>query len=388
VVALRAGFIPTGSGGGGGGGGVVTAFDTMSDPAPDPDQFTFTPVITAWQTFSHTTVISGNRYFAATLPPNPGGDLQLQVDNAFLVPVEIDPSTGAVLGVYCPAVGSTYGLTPTLPVPIPPPSYVPPSSGSNAGAMGGQCLLCTAPQFRLDIALIGMWFTYLGCVISNLITCHLFSWIFSLLNTLFWIGGTAISAANALIGGLGTFLGWLGASAQGAISWGLNGFYVMRNVAGLALDWIGEAFSNFIAGLSAFIAWLVPRLTQAFANLAPSNIWTLFTTLAEFLWQVVNFITMPILSFINILIAIVTVMWDLLWAVGDAILSDPESINEWAAGAEIENQAIVNLLWGMATVDATLAEAGMVQAVYMIAGAMGLMAFKKWSKEWETIAPI
>jgi hypothetical protein len=311
----------------------------------------------------------------------------LQVDNAFLVPVEIDPSTGAVLGVYCPAVGQKYGAPPT--------TGIPPEEGGGggyivplAGAAGGRCVICPQPSFSLSLNAIGSWFAYLYCALSNIILCYVFGWLFNILNGVLWVGGLLVGMGNAIINGLSAFLNWLGFSGQGAISWGLNGFYTMRNVAGIMLDFLADIFGNLIAGLSAFITWLVPRVTTAVANLTPSNIWGIVSTLGDFLWQIVTFITLPVLSFVNILIAIVTVMWDLLWAVGDAILSDPQSINEWAAGAEIENQAIVNLLWGMATVDATLAEAGMVQAVYMIAGAMGLMAFKKWSKEWETIAPI
>jgi hypothetical protein len=352
----------------------------LSDPAPDPDQFTFTPVITTWQTFSHTTVISGNRYIAVTTPANVDGNLQLQIDNPFLVPVQVDPLTGAVLGVYCPAIGQKYGAT-----PLPPPEegggggYIVPL----AGAAGGKCMLCPQPSFNLSLNAIGSWFAYLYCALSNIILCYVFGWLFNILNGVLWVGGVLTSLANATIGGLNIFLGWVSTAAQATLNWGAVVYLGARDLLGLALAWVGGVIGNILNG----IAYIAVRLASI---INPGNAWGLLVALGTMVLTLIDFVVSPFLALINITVAIAETVWQVATAVGNALTATPEDIDQWATSpdANINSDMIVVMLWIMGSVDNAIAVYHMIPAVYMVVGAMGLMAFKKWSEKWESILPI
>jgi hypothetical protein len=104
--------------------------------------------------------------------------------------------------------------------------------------------------------------------------------------------------------------------------------------------------------------------------------------------MVVRFITQPLLSLANIIVTIAEVLWETFTAVVNALTAAPEDIDQWAQGTEITNDMIIVMLWILGSVDNALATYHMVPAVYMMVGAMGLMAFKKWSERWESIIPI
>jgi hypothetical protein len=402
AVLVRFGFTPAGSGGGGGGVSPMMLFDTT------PEDFSYSPTLTnTWQTLTGTLSTSGNRYLSVAFPENDGTN-QLAIDNLFVVPVESDGNGG--WRVRCATIGELYTATTTTPTtPTVPIAPVPPAAGveSLAGSLGGTCYDCISPKtgldlgqlvvwlssltdrgtyihmFQLAIAAIAHWSIYLACIITNLVKCHLYAWIFSIQNATMWLGGVGVNGVNGVMTGLNTGLNWVATGAQGTLNWGAGVYLGGRDLLGMALAWLGGVFSNALIGFN-YLAVQIGNI------LNPGNALNLLLSVGEVVLALIEFLVRPFLVLVNIAITIAETVWDVAAAVVNALTASPESIDEWANSPEanINSDMIIVLLWILGTVDRSLATYHMIPAVYMIVGGMGLMAFKKWSEKWESILPI
>ncbi|RMH01284.1 MAG: hypothetical protein D6706_02075 [Chloroflexi bacterium] len=136
----------------------------------------------------------------------------LQVDNVIAYPVDengepiCDPS---FYEPYNPAVDGA----PPVPVPTGDGGSIPVPIGGAAGAV---CYSCPIPTNMLSI---GGWIGYLACIIKNLFSCSLRSWLFNIVNVVYGVWRIVLTMINWLPGMVQIFANWLLSLAAGLVSW-------------------------------------------------------------------------------------------------------------------------------------------------------------------------
>ena len=130
-------------------------------------------------------------------------------------------------------------------------SFTPPDGGSDAGAgatisAGGLwepvCRECVRPPIS-EILSIGKWVDWLGCVITNLITCDLVRILNSIIGYMVGVFMLGVQAMGWLVGTIEAFIEWLGSLWNNVIRVGLVGIGLM-----LLNHFLGSDLVNWIWG--------------------------------------------------------------------------------------------------------------------------------------------
>jgi len=240
-------------------------------------------------------------------PNNPLDALDFRFDDAFVVPVDVDPF--GTVTVNCAAVEEFYGSSP------------PETAGTGTGTIqdvdgipapffgaGKVCYSCPYPPGRSDL---GIYFAWLACVIRNLFSCDLWYWLKEIENSVLSVH----SAVNYQTG-------WFSSQLQSYANWtagttndGIDFVYAMYQNISLSLNGEGtinnnEASTNLfdvlvaLVDLPVVIATAVADSISGLGSLISGSA-VLLATIFSIIGNLLTVVSVPFFAIVEMLVVVV-----------------------------------------------------------------------------------
>lgn len=168
------------------------------------------------------------------------------------------------------------------------------------GTGGGLCYQCLLPTGISPAA----WLGWLGCLLVNLFSCHLWSWLLMIVNAVLGVYGWLLA-----------FLAWLPLTVQAILDW-------TAATAGAVLLWWWTLIGGIVGGLAELGRQLVIRLLESdLVQLVAGSV-----TWLSVIWELLQTLVAVIVGYIGDLAAAVAdwlgMIWELIIAVRDAFAAD------------------------------------------------------------------
>lgn len=244
------------------------------------------------------------------------------------------------------------------------------------GTPGGYCYDCNAPG---GFDLVG-WLAYLACMIVNVASCHIWSWLMAIVNV-------GIGQVNLFI----SFINWMLASSQNVLN-----FFASSLVA--AVGWVLSLWTLFVDGLAGLLMGIVNSVINSdFIQ----SIWSRYYYLAAAL-EVARILGQMLLTMIqNFLTAvafIINLIFDFVNILINATDAEPIDLNE-IMGYEGDGygeitdpgwniaKVIVFTLWGLGAFDNMMASSGLQYIQYPLLAVLTLGVVLWTIRQFHVFAP-